>query len=255
MKVCPICRKTTLEGQQIICPKCKSESPYTLLEGYSTVKKISDELKKTDTYKKQVKQFRRYLYVAAGLLVLSLVYAFILAPLFSGNKEPGEVIVKAVENPINLRLKAQVDSLEANIAAHLVSLEQINTRVTKKDMENSVDDEQMIMNLEKQNEKMNKGIVALSKSNQEYKDEIHDLQQETERLQTEVNKAQAVQKEKSQEPAASASTTHIVKAGENLYTISKLYYGNGMRYDQIAADNNIADPASIVKGQKLLIKK
>ncbi len=43
---------------------------------------------------------------------------------------------------------------------------------------------------------------------------------------------------------------HVVKSGENLYEISKLY---GVSYNKIASDNELTNPTQLVVGQTLVI--
>ena len=43
---------------------------------------------------------------------------------------------------------------------------------------------------------------------------------------------------------------HVVKSGENLYEISKLY---GVSYNKIASDNELTNPNELVVGQTLVI--
>jgi cell division protein FtsB len=56
-------------------------------------------------------------------------------------------------------------------------------------------------------------------------------------------------------PGAQArqQSTYTVKEGESLFIIARKIYGNGFKYDQIVADNKIADPDRIMPGQKLVI--
>lgn len=48
-------------------------------------------------------------------------------------------------------------------------------------------------------------------------------------------------------------TTHIVKAGESLWTIAENYYSSGFNYVDIAKENNLSNPSAIEVGQKLTI--
>jgi len=48
-------------------------------------------------------------------------------------------------------------------------------------------------------------------------------------------------------------STYTVKEGESLFIIARKIYGNGFKYDQIVADNKLADPDKIAAGQKLVI--
>lgn len=47
--------------------------------------------------------------------------------------------------------------------------------------------------------------------------------------------------------------THIVSAGESLWTIAESEIGSGYNWVDIAAENNINDPNVILEGQKLVI--
>lgn len=51
-----------------------------------------------------------------------------------------------------------------------------------------------------------------------------------------------------------ADQLHVVQQGESLWTISKKYYGEGSRHDEIASNNNIVDPKLISTGDTLKIK-
>lgn len=55
------------------------------------------------------------------------------------------------------------------------------------------------------------------------------------------------------ESNASNSQTYTVVKGDTLWGISKKFYGNGNRYNDIAKANNISNPDIIHVGQKLLI--
>ncbi len=48
-------------------------------------------------------------------------------------------------------------------------------------------------------------------------------------------------------------TMYVVKSGDNLSKISKLYYGNANEYAKIVKANNISDPDKIKVGQQLRI--
>lgn len=48
-------------------------------------------------------------------------------------------------------------------------------------------------------------------------------------------------------------TMYVVKSGDNLSKISKLYYGNANDYNKIAQANNISNPDKIQVGQQLKI--
>jgi len=47
--------------------------------------------------------------------------------------------------------------------------------------------------------------------------------------------------------------TYVVKQGETLYSIARKIYGNGYKYEDLAKDNNISEPANLLEGQKLII--
>ena len=255
MKVCPICRKTTLEGEQIICPKCKADSPFTLLEGYSPVKKISDELKKIDSYKDQIKKLRMYLYGFIVLLVLSLAYTFIIMPLIAeGNENDGTSVI-AVENPLNGKLQIQVDSLQSilkkqNVVMEELQSSQVEPKNNGNDLETSMNEE-----LKQTVEKLNAEQSILQQANDSYKATIKELESERDELKKSMAQLKAAKKDYSESGSSPSSITHIVQEGESLFSIARKYFGNGMKYEKIATDNNIADPGSITRGQKLLINK
>ena len=50
-------------------------------------------------------------------------------------------------------------------------------------------------------------------------------------------------------------TSHIVVAGENLWTIAEKYYGSGYNWTDIAAANKLANPNRLLVGQTLEIPK
>jgi nucleoid-associated protein YgaU len=50
-----------------------------------------------------------------------------------------------------------------------------------------------------------------------------------------------------------SGTMYVVKSGDNLSKISKLYYGNANDYNKIAQANNISNPDKIQVGQQLKI--
>ncbi len=50
-----------------------------------------------------------------------------------------------------------------------------------------------------------------------------------------------------------SETLYVVKSGDNLSKISKLYYGNPNEYAKIVKANNISDPDKIKVGQQLRI--
>lgn len=50
-----------------------------------------------------------------------------------------------------------------------------------------------------------------------------------------------------------SETMYVVKSGDNLSKISKIYYGNPNEYAKIVKANNIADPDKIKVGQQLRI--
>lgn len=50
-----------------------------------------------------------------------------------------------------------------------------------------------------------------------------------------------------------AGTQYVVKAGDNLSSISKSFYGNSSEYTKIAQANSISNPDKIQVGQQLKI--
>lgn len=53
----------------------------------------------------------------------------------------------------------------------------------------------------------------------------------------------------------SLPVTHTVVAGESLWTVAEKYYGSGYNWVDIAAENELANPNLIEKGQALSIPK
>jgi nucleoid-associated protein YgaU len=51
-----------------------------------------------------------------------------------------------------------------------------------------------------------------------------------------------------------ATVKYIVKKGDYPYKIAQFFYGDGNRYKQIEADNNLEQPYTLKVGQVLLIK-
>jgi len=252
MKVCPICRITALEGEQIICPKCKADSPFTLLEGYSPVKKISDELKKIDGYKARIQKQRLYLYGLAALLLLALGYAFILQPLLDTNQGSGTSVVE-VENPLNHLLQKQVDSLEGTIEKQSAAMELLKKRPSEADEKREDQTSRENARLEEELANVQIELAVLSKASEKHIITIQELESDRDALKKEIAQLKSAPKQKVVEGHGAQTTTHIVQEGESMYAIARKYYGNGMKYEKIAKDNNISDPSSIVNGQKLLI--
>lgn len=54
-------------------------------------------------------------------------------------------------------------------------------------------------------------------------------------------------------PVAEEKKTHTVAAGDTLFNIAKQYLGDGNRYTELAAANNIANPDHIEVGQVITI--
>ena len=54
-------------------------------------------------------------------------------------------------------------------------------------------------------------------------------------------------------PVAVEKKTHTVAAGDTLFNIAKQYLGDGNRYTELAASNNIANPDHIEVGQVITI--
>ena len=53
--------------------------------------------------------------------------------------------------------------------------------------------------------------------------------------------------------AVGSGAMYVVKSGDNLSKISKVFYGNPNEYPKIAKANSLADPNKIQVGQKLTI--
>ena len=76
--------------------------------------------------------------------------------------------------------------------------------------------------------------------------------QENETLKIEVAQLKKQLAEKEVE-AKKRIKEYQVREGESLFGISRSVYGNGFRYVDLAADNEIDDPSRIYAGQKLII--
>ena len=46
---------------------------------------------------------------------------------------------------------------------------------------------------------------------------------------------------------------YTIKSGDNLSKVSKLFYGNANKYEQIAKANNLSDPDKIQVGQEIQV--
>ncbi len=54
-------------------------------------------------------------------------------------------------------------------------------------------------------------------------------------------------------PAPAPVKTHTIRTGETLWSVAKKFYGNGQRWREIAAANDIADESKIPIGKVLRI--
>jgi len=252
-RICPICRKPNLEGQQIICLSCKADSPYTLLEGYSSTVRISDELEKIEGYKEKISSLSKslkslkYLSIVLGSLSVSFLIVSFLIYINSTNKysEPE----KSDENPS--KLEFVLDSLEKETLGKDVKLDSLNNVIVVfKNKVNSL--KQPEVNGEQtQQEDFQKTIQELNTQNATQEIEISKLNQDLKFLQEKLDKSNSTKIHAKE----NTELVHVVKEGESLYTIAKLYYGNGMKYLEIAQYNQISDPQSIRKGERLKIKQ
>jgi len=105
---CPICKKVELEEKALICPECKANSPYSLLEGFSPVKKVSDELKKSEGRKKRNTMLTLLLAGAIVLFIGSVVYAIAI-------KKQGTVVETVVDEEAIEKYKKENTELTARI--------------------------------------------------------------------------------------------------------------------------------------------
>ena len=94
---CPICKEAELQEKALICPECKASSPYALLEGFSPVKKISDELKKSEGIKKRNTMLIVGIAGAILLFIGSVVYAIAI-------KNQGTVVKTVVDEEATHRV-------------------------------------------------------------------------------------------------------------------------------------------------------
>ena len=105
---CPICKKVELEEKALICPECKANSPYSLLEGFSPVKKVSDELKKSEGRKKRNTMLTLLLAGAIVLFIGSVVYAIAI-------KKQGTVVETVIDEEAIEKYKKENSELTASI--------------------------------------------------------------------------------------------------------------------------------------------
>jgi len=54
-------------------------------------------------------------------------------------------------------------------------------------------------------------------------------------------------------PEPRREETYIIKEGETLFSIARKIYGNGLKYVDLAKDNNIQEPDKLIAGNKLII--
>lgn len=252
-RICPICRKPNLEGQQIICLSCKAESPYTLLEGYSSTVRISDELEKIAGYKENISSLSKSLKSLKRLsIVLGCFSLFLIVTTFfiyinstNENSQPQNTD----ENVY--KFEFLLDSLEKATLDKDLKLDSLNNVIAV--FNNKVKSlKQPEVNVEQtQQEDFQKTIQELNTQNASQEIEISQLNQDLEFLQEKLDKSISTKVHATE----NSELVHLVKEGESLYTIAKLYYGNGMKYLEIAEYNKISDPQSIRKGQRLLIKQ
>ena len=87
-------------------------------------------------------------------------------------------------------------------------------------------------------------IQAITTENQQLRENTSSLKEEIAKLRVE-----------NEELSALKQITHVIKEGETLYTIARIYLGNGDLYPKIANDNGIEDPDIIITGTELIINK
>jgi len=132
---CPICRKVELEGQQIICSKCKEDSPYNLLSGYSPVKKISDELKKVGLYKKKIRQLTVGLIATGILLVIAILFSIVgivSSEELGGNENVVEEAGFHTPDPVLPEVNEPI--VDSSLSKELAKLKEENSQL-KRDIE------------------------------------------------------------------------------------------------------------------------
>ena len=79
VQYCPICRKTVLEPEQILCPKCKADNPYNLLGGMSPTMNIHEELNKIGEYKDEIAGLHKRLKVFGRVIIILILTIAALA--------------------------------------------------------------------------------------------------------------------------------------------------------------------------------
>jgi len=216
---CPICRKVELEGQQIICSKCKEDSPYNLLSGYSPVKKISDELKKVGLYKKKIRQLTVGLIATGILLVIAILFSIVgivSSEELGGNENVVEEAGFHTPDPVLPEVNEPI--VDSSLSKELAKLKEENSQL-KRDIE---------------------------ELGQKYSLEKKEWEQEKMALST----------VKTVKPESDKKTIeHIVASGESLSSIALKYYGAGEKYLKIAKDNKMEFPDQLEIGQLLHIYK
>ncbi len=91
-----------------------------------------------------------------------------------------------------------------------------------------------------------------------YETQLEFEREENKQLKTTNETLLAEQKELRQtitELKKPVSVTHVVKDGESLYFIARIYLGNGELYPKIAEDNGLENPDIIIAGTELIINK
>ena len=184
---CPICKKAELEEKALVCPECKASSPYALLEGFSPVKKISDEIKKSKGMKKRNVILSVGIGVAILLFIGSVVYAIAI-------KKQGTVIETVVDEEAiekyekeNAGLTARIQELDKYKEENTKLIAEVKElREGKTTIEKPVVDEEAIAKYEKGNTELTAKIQGLEKYKALYEKEYYVHKGENTKLKTEI---------------------------------------------------------------------
>ena len=82
--------------------------------------------------------------------------------------------------------------------------------------------------------------------------ELENIKNENIKLKTE-NKELSQRLTEATAPKPRQEETYVVKEGETLFLIARKIYGNGLKYVDLAKDNNIQEPDKLLAGQELII--
>lgn len=240
--ICPICRKDTRTGDQIICADCKEKNPYNLLGGYSTTKSISEELKKVGLYEDLINRQKKLLKAALAAIILLLIGLILSLVLRGGDQLP----VNADMSDATEKLEAQIINLENQLLDMEQELEAISTSETE-----PIPNKETSLRAE-----------ATQSPNSDWDSIVKELQlaitakdAEVEALKSKVNELSSGKVTNTSMQSNTNSQIHVVTSGESLSSIALKYYNDEGKISVLLSDNNISDADKIYVGQELKIRK